>query len=971
MFGTTATSTLNIGAGTLGTSNTRTINIGNNAVAASTTAITIGASLNTSNSTISFNGNRIQSVGEPTQPQDAATKYYVDSFQQGLDLHESVRATSGLTAIGTSVLYFQTQAPSTTLGATASGSYIESVNNEALSTTYFDSQSLVVGERVLVASGAQTTTYNVNGVTTTPTGGTNVMNGIYTVTSVGGAGSKWKLTRATDTDDNNELEGGTFTFVQTGATYADSAWVCTTDTHTTAIALGSAAVNFTQFSGAGQITAGDGLLKSGNTINAVGTADRISVSADAIDIASTYVGQGTITTLGTISSGTWSAGTIALNRGGTGTTTYGSNNGLIYYDNGNTRLSTLTTGASTTVLIGAGAGSLPTYGQVNLTNMVTGTLPLANGGLGTTTFTQYGVLYGNAGTSVLVTATGSADQVLKSGAGAAAPSFGSINLASSNAVGSSILPVGNGGTGTSSLTANAVLVGNGTGTVTLTSTSTQYKVFVAGVSGAPTWGTVALDQAAAISGTLPVGNGGTGTSSFATTNGLAYYDGSKLVTTGAATSGQLLLSATTGTAVAWTTITGDVTINGTGTTAIGSNKVSDAMIRQSAGLSVIGRSANSTGNVADITASTVDTVLRYSGSTIGFGAINLSSTNAVTGTLAVGAGGTGTSAITAGGVVYMGSTAATGLQALSPVAANKHLVSTGTGTSNYPTWSTATIATTYAAGNILYASATDTVGGLATSGTSALVSNSTGIPTWTSGATANRVLRTDGSAITFAQVALGTDVSGTLASTNGGTGSNSSFTANGLVYASSTTALATGALLTWQPTATTGTGSGSALYVNASSINSGTAVSINVPTGASGKIIVGQLNSVDKFSVDANGNLRATTKSFDIEHPTKPGMRLVYGVLEGPEHGVYHRGTVEGKGKLVVELPEYWHKLVGENYTIQLTPWGNYAVHIVEKTENYFIIELSSNVIMKKFKSIKVDYIIHGSRLDAPLEIEQ
>jgi hypothetical protein len=975
IFGTTATSTLNIAAGTLASGNTRTINIGSNAVATSTTVIYIGASLNTSNSTISFNGNRIQSVGEPTQPQDAATKYYVDSFQQGLDLHESVRATSGLTAIGTSVLYFQTQAPSTTLGATASGSYIESVNNEALSTTYFDSQSLIVGERVLVASGAQTTTYNINGVTTAPTGGTNVMNGIYTVTSVGGAGSKWKLTRATDTDDNNELEGGTFTFVQTGATYADSAWVCTTDTHLTAIALGSTAVNFTQFSGAGQIIAGDGLTKSGNTINAVGTADRISVSADAIDIASTYVGQTSITTLGTITTGTWTASTIALARGGTGTTTYGSNNGLIYFDNGNTRLSTLTTGASTTVLIGAGAGSLPTYGQVNLTTMVTGTLPLANGGLGTTTFTQNGVLYGNAGTSVLVTAAGTNGQLFL-GVTSSAPQWGTM---SGDAV------IGN--TGVITINNSAVTyakIQNSVSGNTVLGRSTNsggvYAEIAASSDGSILrlngttlgFGSINLASSNAVgSSILPLANGGTATSSFATSNGFVYYDGSKLVTSGAATSGQLLLSGTTGTVAAWTTVTGDVTINGTGTTAIGTNKVSDAMIRQSAGLSVIGRSANSTGNVADITASTVDTVLRYSGSTIGFGAINLSSTNSVTGTLAVGAGGTGTSSYNFGGVVYAGSTAATGLLSVAPAAANKHLVSTGTGTGNYPVWSTATMATTYTAGTILYASSTDTVGGLATSASSALVSNGSGTPSWTAGTVANRVLRTDGTAITFAQVALGTDVSGTLPAGNGGTGSNSSFTANALVYASSTAALATGATLTWIPGTTSGTGSTAALYVNPTSLNSGTAVNINVPTGATGKIIVGQLNSVDKFSVDANGNLRATTKSFDIEHPTKPGMRLVYGVLEGPEHGVYHRGTVEGKGKLVVELPEYWHKLVGENYTIQLTPWGNYAVHIVEKTENYFIIELSSNVIMKKFKSIKVDYIIHGSRLDAPLEIEQ
>ena len=128
---------------------------------------------------------------------------------------------------------------------------------------------------------------------------------------------------------------------------------------------------------------------------------------------------------------------------------------------------------------------------------------------------------------------------------------------------------------------------------------------------------------------------------------------------------------------------------------------------------------------------------------------------------------------------------------------------------------------------------------------------------------------------------------------------------------------------------------------------------------------------VSKFSVDANGNLRATTKSFDIPHPTKEGMRLVYGVLEGPEHGVYHRGTVEGKGKLTVELPEYWSKLVGADYSIQLTSWGNYNVHIVEKSETSFIIQLTGDPISRMFKTIKVDYIIHGSRLDAPLVIEQ
>ena len=130
-------------------------------------------------------------------------------------------------------------------------------------------------------------------------------------------------------------------------------------------------------------------------------------------------------------------------------------------------------------------------------------------------------------------------------------------------------------------------------------------------------------------------------------------------------------------------------------------------------------------------------------------------------------------------------------------------------------------------------------------------------------------------------------------------------------------------------------------------------------------------NTTSKFSVDANGNLRATTKSFDIPHPTKPGKRLVYGVLEGPEHGVYQRGTVVGKSPLRIELPEYWGKLVGANYNVNLTTWGNYNVHIVEKNEKYFTIQLNGLPLITKFKEIKVDYVVHGSRLDAPLEVEQ
>ena len=74
-------------------------------------------------------------------------------------------------------------------------------------------------------------------------------------------------------------------------------------------------------------------------------------------------------------------------------------------------------------------------------------------------------------------------------------------------------------------------------------------------------------------------------------------------------------------------------IVGAGTVAVSTNGITDALFRQSAGLSVVGRSANTTGNVADVVAGTDNQVLRRSGTAIGFGAVNLASSDAVTGDL--------------------------------------------------------------------------------------------------------------------------------------------------------------------------------------------------------------------------------------------------------------------------------------------------------------------------------------------------
>jgi hypothetical protein len=111
-----------------------------------------------------------------------------------------------------------------------------------------------------------------------------------------------------------------------------------------------------------------------------------------------------------------------------------------------------------------------------------------------------------------------------------------------------------------------------------------------------------------------------------------------------------------------------------------------------------------------------------------------------------------------------------------------------------------------------------------------------------------------------------------------------------------------------------------------------------------------------------NGVLSATAKSFNIPHPLYKDKRLVHGSLEGPEHAIYIRGTIETEEKgCLVELPEYWSAMC-EDYTVQLTPHGPYTVYIKEKLKDKVMIECSQ----KKFK---FDYYIVGARTDETLEV--
>lgn len=114
------------------------------------------------------------------------------------------------------------------------------------------------------------------------------------------------------------------------------------------------------------------------------------------------------------------------------------------------------------------------------------------------------------------------------------------------------------------------------------------------------------------------------------------------------------------------------------------------------------------------------------------------------------------------------------------------------------------------------------------------------------------------------------------------------------------------------------------------------------------------------------GSLFATTKSFIIDHPTKPGKKLRYGSLEGPENGVYVRGRL--KDGNVIELPDYWTKLVDpDSITVQLTPIGKYQKLYVEDVRDNKVYVASDSM----FGSINCFYYVLAERADVDkLEVE-
>jgi hypothetical protein len=205
--------------------------------------------------TVSANSQRITAIGTPTADTDAATKAYVDATKQGLNVKTPVRVAS------------------TANVAVANG--LE--NGDTI-----DGVTIATGDRVLLKNQSTATE-----------------NGVYVAVSSGAAG------RATDMDASSEAIGGAFVWVNEGTVNADTQYVITTNDP---ITLGSTSITWTQFSGSAQVTAGNGLNKSGGELS----VDLITNSGLAVDSSGLSIAAGTAGAGITLTSGVLSRDTIDL-----------------------------------------------------------------------------------------------------------------------------------------------------------------------------------------------------------------------------------------------------------------------------------------------------------------------------------------------------------------------------------------------------------------------------------------------------------------------------------------------------------------------------------------------------------------------------------------------------------------------------------------------------------------------------------
>lgn len=241
--------------------------------------------------TVDMSSARVTSVADPTGAQDAATKAYVDAVKTGLDVKDSVSVAS---TADLSTFTYNNGAGTLTAPSAAA--------------TTIDGVTLTANMRVLIKDQDPGTE-----------------NGIYKVTTAGSGTDTTVLTRADDANVAAELTGGTFVFVEQGTTNGDAGFVFT---HNGTPTIGTTALTVTQFSGAGSITAGDGLGQSGTTLSVSVDDSSIEINSDTLRVKALGITNAMLA--GSIALGSKVTGTLPIANGGTGLSSYTAGD-MVYY----------------------------------------------------------------------------------------------------------------------------------------------------------------------------------------------------------------------------------------------------------------------------------------------------------------------------------------------------------------------------------------------------------------------------------------------------------------------------------------------------------------------------------------------------------------------------------------------------------------------------------------------------------------
>jgi len=592
---------------------------------------------------------------------------------------------------------------------------------------------------------------------------TGAQNGIYTVTTLGTILTNWVLTRATDFNATgsgpNYIETGASTFVNGGSTNASTGWVLTT---TGTITVGTTSLTFAQTSSSSSVTVTSPLLKTGSVI---------------------------------------SLQTVPTTLGGTGLTTLTAYNVLLGNDTGNVAFAA--PGTTGYPLLSTGASSNPAFGQLSLTDGVTGTLPVANGGTGTATaFTAGSVVFsGASGVYTQNNANFFWDNTNKYlGIGTLAPTTRLTILSTAGGT----VPSGTLPTGT-----DLYVVGADSGQTRITQDSfASYVAFTGrradGTAASPSavqsgevisqftgrgYGT--SQWAAASTGLLQIQAEGNFTNTSNPTSVSIFTTPSASVTAveafrfgsagqlgiGGATygaSGYVFTSGGASAAPTWSQVSLSAGVTGTlpatnGGTGQSSYAVGDLLY------------ADTTTSLAKLADIATGNVLLSGGITTAPAWGKVSLTTAISGILPLANGGTNADlAATAsnGGIFY--STASAGAILSGTATARQMLQSGATGA---PAWSTSTWPATTTANQLLYSSGASVVGEITTANSSVLVTNGSGAPSWSTTLPAHTVTTsvtvpliiggsgTTGTILTL-QTTSGTGTTDTIAftgGTNGGT----------------------------------------------------------------------------------------------------------------------------------------------------------------------------------------------------------